>query len=126
MGNLLKSLLPMGIMALGVFTADTAHAGLITYSTSGAFDCNGIPSCVAAGNTATINGFTATYVNQGSTNVNANPFVSSNYGEIRVVGPNGGSVTLTNLLLTVTVLQASPANAGPNQSRLSQSLKSFR
>lgn len=114
--NYFKSLLPVGIFALGVFTAGTANASLVTYSTNGVFDCNGIAGCVTGVNTASVNGFTVTYVNQGSTTVNANPIVSSNYGEIRVSGPNGGSVNLTNLLLTITLSQGSPVNAGSNQS----------
>ena len=84
----LKSLLPMGIIAFGALTAGTANAALITYSTSGLFGCNGIVGCSvnAAGNIATISGFTITYLAQPATSVNTPPPVSSaNFGEINVV-----------------------------------------
>ena len=108
MGNLLRSLLPMGIITLGVFSADTAKAALIAYTTSGVFNCNGIAACVAAGNVATISGFTVTYNAQAITNVNANPVSSANFGDITISGPAGGSVNLTSLLLSVNVLQTGP------------------
>ncbi len=108
MSNLLKSLLPFGVVALGIFTADTANAALITYTTGGTFNCNGIASCSAAGNVATISGFSVTYNNQPVTNVNASPVSSANFGEITVTGPSGGSVNLTNLLLSISVLQSGP------------------
>ena len=107
----LKSLLPIGVIAMGILTADTAHASLITYSTSGLFGCNSIVGCSvnAAGNIATISGFTITYAAQSVTNVNTPPPVSSaNFGEITVVGPAGGSVNLTSLLLSISVLQTGP------------------
>ena len=109
--NFFKSLLPIGIIVLGSLSADSANAALITYSTSGVFGCNGIAACSvnAAGNIATISGFTVTYLAQPVTSVNTPPPVSSaNFGEINVVGPGGGSVNLTNLLLTINVLQSGP------------------
>ena len=108
MSKLLKSLLPMGVIALGVLSADTANAALITYSTTGVFNCNGIFGCSAVGNVATIKGFTVTYNGQATTNVNAAPISTANYGDLTVTGPAGGSVNLTNLLLSVSVLQSGP------------------
>ena len=116
MSNLLKSLLPLGMVALGIFTADTANAALITYTTSGVFGCNGIVGCSAVGNVATISGFTVTYNNQPVTSVNAAPVSSANFGEITVTGPSGGSVNLTNLLLSISILQSGPFIPAVSQS----------
>lgn len=104
-----KLLLPMGIVALGTFSADTASAALITYTTTGVFACNGIAGCTTIGNQAFLNGLTLTYTGQLTTNVTPSPVSAANYGEISVSGPvPTNNVTLTGITLAISVIQTSP------------------
>ena len=105
----LRSFSPVAIVALGTFAAGTANSAVIGYNTTGIFNCNGLASCLAVGNTATVGGLTVTYNGQAQTSVNAFPTSAANYGDITVSGAANTALTnLSNLLLTIAINQTNP------------------
>ena len=105
----IRSFSPVALVALGTLAAGTANAAVIGYNTTGIFNCNGLASCLAVGNTATVGGLTVTYNGQAQTSVNAIPTSAANYGDIIVTGAANTALTnLSNLLLMISVNQTNP------------------
>jgi len=85
--------------------ATVAAAGTVTFSTSGAFNCNGIVGCTASGSSVTDNGVTLTYAPT-STSVSAPTF--TNFGQITATGGQLGN-SLNGVTFTLTINQTVPS-----------------